>query len=138
MMKHFEFSFLSVSWPMRYGEIGSVGATQWVAPTTVVYRSLFGFEVAPGEITRVADVPETVDLGRQAAERHIQIGEIDTVDRQAGHIPRVDKCAQVAGLPAESAGSVFDERSCNSGIHRAAGAAGRRCGSARRCSRRPN
>src|SRR5687768_15796406 len=80
---------------------------------------LLGFEVAPGEITRVADVPETVDLSRVGAGGDIHIAEVDAVDRQAGHVPVVDERAQVAGLPAEGAGAIEGERSCDGGGHRA-------------------
>ena len=106
----------------RCGEIVSVGATQWVAPTTTVtYRSLLGFEVAPGEITRVADVPEAVDFGRICTDGDIQIGEIDPVDRQAGHVPVVDERAQVAGLPAEGACAIKGEGRRDGGRDRTAG-----------------
>ncbi len=59
--------------------------------------------MAPGNAAGVANVPEAGDLGRVGSGRHIEIGDIDTVDRYTRRIPGVDVCTQVAGLPAEGA-----------------------------------
>ncbi len=77
----------------------TLAGTGRCAPT----RKLFGFEVTVGHATVVADVPVAVDLGRVRTGRHIEVGDIDAVDRDAGRIPGVDVCAQVARLPAEGA-----------------------------------
>jgi hypothetical protein len=42
---------------------------------------LFGFEVTPGKITCVTDVPEPIDPGRIGTGRSPFIREIDTIDR---------------------------------------------------------
>jgi len=47
-------------------------------------RNLFRFEMAPGEVARIADVIEAIDLGRQIGSGDVHTGEIDPVDRQAG------------------------------------------------------
>jgi hypothetical protein len=57
---------------------------------------LFRFEVAPGKIAGVTDVPETVYLGWQIGCSNIYVGEIDAIDRQAGEIPGVDVATQIA------------------------------------------
>ena len=52
---------------------------------------LFGFEVTPGEIARVAHIPEAIDLGRIGTGRGPFIGEINTVDRQVRQVPGIDE-----------------------------------------------
>src|SRR3954467_11592633 len=84
--------------------------------------SLSGFEVAPGEATVVAHVPETVDLGRVRTGSGVDIGDVDAVDRHAVVIPVIDEAAQVARLPAEGAGAVEGEGRRDGGCYRAAGA----------------
>ncbi len=81
---------------------------------------LFGFEMAPGKIARVAHIPITVDLGRIGTRRGIFIGEVHTVDRQARQVPGIDEGAEVARLPAEGAGPILGERRGNGSRHRAA------------------
>src|SRR5690349_12266300 len=85
---------------------------------------LLGFEVTPGKITRIADVPETIYFGRVSADGHIEIGEVKAVERQAGHVPVVDEGTQVAGLPTEGTGAVEGEWSGDGGCDRAACAPG--------------
>src|SRR5690349_18224261 len=114
------YAFLSAS-----SECVLAGATGW--------SPLLGFEVAPGEVAGVADVPEAVDLGRVGTGGDVGVGEIDAVDGQAGQVPGVDEAPQVAGLPAEATGAVPDEGRGDGGGDRAAGgaAAGGRSGCGR-------
>ena len=91
-----------------------------------------GFEVTPGNGAVIANVPETTDLGRVRTGGRIEIGDVDTIDRDAGSIPRVDVAAQVAGLPTVGARAVKGEGRSDGRCHRAARTASGR-GS---CSRR--
>ena len=69
----------------------------------------FRLEAAPEDGACVANLPVTVDLGRQGSGGDVEVGEVDVVDRQVGQVPRVDVCAQVAGLPVECAGAILGE-----------------------------
>jgi len=85
------------------------------------HSSLLGFEVTPGVIPAVVDVPVTIDLCRVGTGRSPFIDEINAVDRQQCHVLGVDERAEVAGLPAERARSIFGKRRRDRGIYRAAG-----------------
>ena len=47
---------------------------------------------------RVTAPPLTVDLGGRKTGGDVEIGEVDAIDRQVGHVPGVDGCFQVARL----------------------------------------
>ena len=100
---------------------------------------LFRFDVTPGEIACIADVPVPVDLRRIGTGRGPFIGEIDTVDRQARQVPGVDERAKIAGLPAERTCSIVGEggrdRSIDGAAGRAAALRGRPGWSERRTGR---
>src|SRR5678816_1482582 len=62
--------------------------------------------MAPGEVTRVTDVPEAVDGRRIGTGSGPAVGEIDAIDGQARQFSGVHEGAQTARLPAECAGAV--------------------------------
>ena len=106
-------------------------ATQAIFSAAKEICDLFGFEVAPGEVARVADVVEAVDLGRIGRCRSVDVGDAYTVDRQACDVPGVDIGTQCAGLPAEGAGPVMGEGRRDGGGYRATGRAGASLGGVR-------
>ncbi len=75
----------------------------------IAIYSLFGFEVTPGVIPAVSDVPVPIDLWRVRTGGSPLIGKVDAIDRQLVQIPGVDVRAEVAGLPAERACSIPGE-----------------------------
>lgn len=79
--------------------------------------------MTPGIIAGIADIPVSAYFGGQIGGGDVFVGEINPIDRQLGHIPRVDVGAEIAGLPAERAGPILDEWSCNGGRYWSAGGA---------------
>jgi len=75
--------------------------------------TLFGFEVTPGHAADVGNVPKAVDFGRVRCGRHIEIGDVDAIQRDTGCIPGVNVTAKAAGLPAEAARAIEGKRSCD-------------------------
>jgi hypothetical protein len=71
--------------------------------TKLCQISLFRFEMAESRGAVVADVPEAADLGRVGTGCHIEIGDVGSINRDAGGIPGIDVSAERAGLPAERA-----------------------------------
>ena len=99
-----------------------MGALLSTLSTFYLSALLLGFEVSPGDTAVVAHVPETVKLCGVRARCDIQVGLVDTIDRQAGQIPRVDVKTKVTGLPAERACAIITKRSRDGRCHRAASA----------------
>ena len=77
-----------------------------------------GLEVRPRESTDVVDVIHAVDFSGHAVGP--TVGVVDAINRQAGQVPGIDVCAQVAGLPAEGTCAVVGERRGDGGCHWAA------------------
>ena len=69
--------------------------------------------MAPSKRAVVSNVPEPTDLGRVGTRTHIQVGNVDTVNRHTCCIPRVDVTTQRGRLPAEGACTVIGEWSRN-------------------------
>ena len=67
-----------------------MNSTTNCAPTGKRTNQLLGFEMAPGNAAVVSNIPEAADLGGVRTSSNVNIGRIDTVDRDAGGVPRVD------------------------------------------------
>ena len=78
-------------------------------------KNLLGLEVAPSKRAVIRDIPETADLGRVGTGSHVNIGDVDTVDRHTVIVPVIHICTQIARLPAVDTSAVPGEGGCDGG-----------------------
>ncbi len=89
------------------------------------YWLLLRFEVTPGNGTVVTNVPEAAYFSGVGTGCNVDVRDADTIDCDAGRIPRIDVVTQIVGLPAEHARAILRERSRDRGRYRATSCAAR-------------